>query len=68
MTNEPAAPWGRRLWRDRGRIGIAVGVLALDQLSKAWIAARLPFNTYGEGSIVVIPGFFYLVHVGNTGA
>lgn len=68
VTNEPAAPWGRRLWRYRCLVGIAAGVLALDQLSKAWIAARLPFNTYGEGSIVVVPGFFYLVHVGNTGA
>jgi signal peptidase II len=41
-----------------------------DQLSKGWIAGRLPFNTYAEadGGIPVIPGFFNLVHVGNTGA
>ncbi len=32
--------------------------------------AHLPFNTYGEGggAITVIRGFFYIVHVGNTGA
>jgi signal peptidase II len=31
---------------------------------------RLPYGTYGEvyGAIRVIKGFFYIVHVGNTGA
>ena len=45
-------------------------ILALDQLTKAWIAARLPFPTYGDpgGAIPIVKGFFYLVHVGNTGA
>ena len=34
-----------------------------------WIDARLPFGSYGPGaSIEVFPNFFYLVHVGNTGA
>src|SRR5688572_1410088 len=49
---------------------LAVVVFALDQITKEWIAARLPFPTYGEfgGAITVIKGFFYLVHVGNTGA
>ncbi|MEO5961795.1 MAG: signal peptidase II [Opitutaceae bacterium] len=49
---------------------LAVAVFALDQLTKWWIAARLAFPTYGEsgGAIPVIEGFFYLVHVGNTGA
>ncbi|HTB80449.1 MAG TPA: signal peptidase II [Opitutaceae bacterium] len=48
---------------------LAAGVFALDQATKAWIHARLPFGTYGEpGAIPVIRGFFYLVHVGNTGA
>jgi signal peptidase II len=49
---------------------IAALVLILDQASKAWIASRLPFGTYGEaaGAIPVVRGFFYLVHVGNTGA
>jgi signal peptidase II len=46
------------------------GVLALDQATKAWIVSRLAFGTYGEenGAIPVIRGFFYLTHVGNTGA
>jgi signal peptidase II len=43
--------------------------LAADQLSKGWIAARLPFPTYGEpGAIRIVDDFLYLVHVGNTGA
>jgi signal peptidase II len=49
---------------------LAVVVFVADQLTKEWIINRLPFNTYGEGSgaITVVKGFFYLVHVGNTGA
>ena len=47
----------------------ALTVFLLDQLSKAWISARLPFPTYGEpGAIRVVSKFFYLVHLGNTGA
>ena len=51
-------------------LGLAVGVFVADQLSKAWIAHRLPYGTYGElyGAIRIIKGFFYIVHVGNTGA
>lgn len=41
----------------------------LDQVTKGMIAARLPFGTYGPGAhIPIIPNFFNLVHVGNTGA
>lgn len=49
---------------------LALGVFAADQLTKLWIANRLPFGTYYEkdGAIRVIKGFFNLVHVGNTGA
>jgi signal peptidase II len=56
-----------KYWR---LLAIAAAVLAADQATKAWIGAHLPFNTYGEGSgaITVVPGFFYIVHVGNTGA
>ena len=43
-------------------------VFALDQLTKYWINGRLPLGSYGSGGIAVIPGFFNLVHVGNTGA
>lgn len=47
----------------------ALGVGSLDQLSKGWIALRLPYPTYGEsGAICVVRDFCYLVHVGNTGA
>ncbi|OHE80570.1 MAG: signal peptidase II [Verrucomicrobia bacterium RIFCSPLOWO2_12_FULL_64_8] len=48
---------------------LATVVFVLDQTTKTWISARLPFLTYGPpGHIEVIPGFFNLVHVGNTGA
>ncbi|MDB6093787.1 MAG: lipoprotein signal peptidase [Verrucomicrobia bacterium] len=48
---------------------LAAGVFLADQVSKYLIGARLPFGTYGEpGAIPVIRNFFYLVHVGNTGA
>ncbi len=54
----------RRFWL------CAILTYAADQLTKWWIVDRLPFNTYGEadGAIPVIRGFFYLAHVGNTGA
>jgi signal peptidase II len=48
---------------------IAIIAFIADQVTKEMIAARLPFGSYGPaGQIVVIPGFFNLVHVGNTGA
>ena len=49
---------------------IAAIVLIADQLTKLAIVAHLPFPTYGEGhgAITVIRDFFYIVHVGNTGA
>ena len=67
---DPGVSLAWRLLKYRWLITISALVLAVDQGSKAWIRARLPFNTYGEGSgaIVVIRGFFYIVHVGNTGA
>lgn len=50
-------------------LGLAVVVFVLDQATKYWIDARMPLGTYGPpGAITVIDGFFYLVHVGNTGA
>ena len=53
----------RRLWV------LGLVVFALDQATKSWINARLPLGSYGPGAhIPVFPGFFYLVHVGNTGA
>ena len=53
----------RRLWV----LGLVVYVL--DQGTKTWINARLPLGSYGRGAnIPIFPGFFNLVHVGNTGA
>lgn len=45
---------------------IAVTILALDQLSKFFVMKYLP--EVGFDGKEVIPGFFRLVHVGNTGA
>lgn len=48
---------------------LALAVLVIDQATKFWIDARMPLGTYGPGqAITVVEGFFYLVHVGNTGA
>ncbi len=48
---------------------LAIALFVVDQISKIWINAKIPFGTYGPpGAVTVIDGFFYLVHVGNTGA
>jgi signal peptidase II len=51
---------------------IATSVFLADQATKLWIAANVPFDPYhshGIGKdIEVISGFFYIIHVGNTGA
>jgi signal peptidase II len=67
---DPGVSIAWRLLKYRWLISIGIAVLVLDQGSKSWIRAHLPVNTYGEGAgaIAVIPGFFYIVHVGNTGA
>jgi signal peptidase II len=65
---DPGVSLAWRLLKYRWLIVISAAVLAVDQVSKAWIRAHLPFNTYGEGAITVVRGFFYIVHVGNTGA
>jgi signal peptidase II len=58
-----------RLSAYRVLLTIALTIGVSDQLTKVWINANLPFPTYGEPhAIEVISGFFYLVHVGNTGA
>ena len=60
----------QRLLAYRLLLGLAAAVFVLDQLTKSWIAGRMPLGTYGEqmGAIRVVRGFFYLVHQGNTGA
>lgn len=53
-------------------LGLALAVFVADQLSKLWIVARVPFDpahSHRLGTdIEVIRGFFYIIHVGNTGA
>lgn len=64
----PASRW-QRILAYRLLLALALVIFALDQVTKLWIIERLPLGSYGPGeSITVIPGFFYLVHVGNTGA
>ncbi|MBP9903367.1 MAG: signal peptidase II [Verrucomicrobia bacterium] len=72
-SDQPAvAPPPSRLSRVlayRLLLGLVLAVFALDQLTKAWINARMPLGSYGPyAGIEVVPNFFYLVHVGNTGA
>jgi signal peptidase II len=44
-------------------------LFALDQSTKEIVFRKLPFGTFDPpGRIEVIPGFFNIVHVGNTGA
>jgi signal peptidase II len=45
-------------------LSLAVSVILLDQITKAVVAARIPLHA----TIKVIPGFFDLTHVRNTGA
>jgi len=51
---------------------LAAAVFVVDQLTKWWIVMNVPFNpmhVHGGGDdIEVIRGFFYIIHVGNTGA
>jgi signal peptidase II len=51
----------------RGRIAeivLAGGVVVLDQATKVLVRSRLPLHD----SVTVIPGFFDITHVRNTGA
>jgi signal peptidase II len=58
-----------RLFRYRLLGGLAAIVFALDQVTKIWINSTLEFESYfPPDRITIIPGFFHLVHVGNTGA
>lgn len=77
VDDAPAEPavaaqpvWTDRVLSYRTLWALALSVFTLDQLTKIWIVANLDFQTYwpSEGAITIIDGFFYLVHVGNTGA
>lgn len=65
-------PIAQRLRAYRLLWTIALGVFIADQLSKLWIVANVPFNplhSHGVGSDrEIIREFFYIIHVGNTGA
>jgi len=63
------APRLQRVLAYRWLLALALGVFVLDQVTKFLIVANLPTGTYGPPRhIEIIPGFFNLVHVGNTGA
>jgi len=58
-----------RIRRYRWLLALAAIVFLADQITKSWVFANIPFNTFGPpGHVEIIPGFFNLAHVGNTGA
>ncbi|HUG13279.1 MAG TPA: signal peptidase II [Opitutaceae bacterium] len=58
-----------RIARYKWLFALGTLVFLADQATKSWVFAEIPFNTFGPpGHIEIIPGFFNLVHVGNTGA
>jgi signal peptidase II len=46
----------------------AAFVFATDMLTKAWVLKVIEPNTYNPPWKEIVPGFFYLVHIGNKGA
>lgn len=64
-TVTPAWPVGAGSRRGRAvDLAIVAAIVALDQATKALVKARLPLHD----SLTVVPGFFDLTHVRNTGA
>lgn len=62
-------PWSTRIAAYRLLWIVGAVVLGSDLLTKYWIVARIPFSDrFHTHAYTVIDGFFYLVHVGNTGA
>jgi signal peptidase II len=59
----PANPKIRGLRQKTGYLGIAAGLVALDQWTKALVASAMPLHSSRE----IIPGLFDLVHTRNTG-
>lgn len=69
LVSGPSPTRLQRFLAYRLLLALALGTLGADQLSKAWITARMPYPTYGDpGAIRIVDDFFYLVHIGNTGA
>ena len=68
----PRPPVVQRLRAYRLLWILGLAIFGADQATKLWIVANVPFDprhTHGLGSdIEIIPGFFYIIHVGNTGA
>ncbi len=62
----PGKPRKTSVWRS-GYAVIAVAIAALDQASKYWICQALPLRD-PHAHYSIIPGFFALVHLRNTGA
>lgn len=60
----PAAPAAARRRRPRPELWLALGLIVLDQITKAAIRATIPLYD----SVEVIPGLLNLTHVLNTGA
>jgi signal peptidase II len=71
-STPPQATRGVRITAYRRFWIIAWTVLFADQATKLLVVAKLPYNalhSHAPGAgIDVIPGFFHLIHVGNTGA
>lgn len=68
LPPQPRTPW-QRLCAYRWFHACAAFIFVTDQLSKCWITHTLPLGSYGAPEhIEIIPGFFNIVHVGNTGA
>ena len=69
---KPRTSWLERLLAYRQLLLLACATLALDQATKFWIADHVPFDpkhSHDVGQdIEIISRFFYLIHVGNTGA
>ncbi len=66
---KPAQAHVSKLGKYKLLLILAASVFLSDQATKLWIAATLPYGSFFPPSnIVVIPGYFNLVHVGNTGA
>lgn len=67
-----------RIARYKWLLGLMFLVFFADQISKEWVIQTLPLGAYfpegtpgispGEESITIVPGFFHIVHVRNTGA
>ena len=47
---------------------LIIAVVGLDRVSKYWVVQLIPPDTYNPPAETIIPGFFYLVRISNSGA